>query len=134
MANKRGYLAMCMACRATVCGTSNFQMSEHYNKKCARLSQNPDDVFNNIESNDVATEFEGIETPDGIEYFREDVISRREIDGQKKLQNIHDLGDIAQGFLYKYSIGPKGMQRHAECQQCFKKVGRPFGVKFATHR
>ena len=86
---------------------------------------------------DADTEFGETITIDGIEYIPENAVSQREMDGQLKLQG-YQLNllssSLTDGFLFKYSTGPNGLVRLAECQQCLKRVRRPFNVKLATHR
>lgn len=86
---------------------------------------------------DPDTEFGETITIDGIEYMPENAVSPREMDGQKKLQG-YQLNlltpNLTDGFLFKYSAGPNGLVRLAECQQCLKRVKRPFNVKLAAHR
>lgn len=134
----RGFTAICMACRTKIYGRSKYEMSLHYHKKCTTLIQQSNNdaqgTFDNTNHNDSITEFDENETPDGIEYIREDAVSRREMDGQLKLQQIHDVSSIAQGFMFKYLAMPNGLIRIAECQQCMKQIRRPFNWKLPQHR
>lgn len=134
----RGFTAICMACRTKIYGRSKYEMSLHYHKKCtALIQQSNDDVqvtFDNTNRYDSTTDFDENEIRDGIEYIREDAVSRREMDGQLKLQQIHDVSSIAQGFMFKYLAMPNGLIRIAECQQCMKQIRRPFNFKLPQHR
>lgn len=123
-----------MACGTQIKGTSTVAMSEHY-AKCTAVRQN--DTIADMNSMDPDTEFGETITIDGIEYIPENAVSQCEMDGQLKLQG-HQLNllsrSLTDGFLFKYSAGPNGLVRQAECQQCLKRVRRPFNVKLATHR
>lgn len=125
---KRGYTVICIACRTEVHCTSAFQMSQHYHKKCTRHT------LGDMNYTDFTTEFDENDESGEIEYTSEDTVSQREIDGQRKLHMNHDVGSLADGFKFKYSSTPSGLRRCAECQQCMKRLGRPFGAKLTAHR
>lgn len=129
----RSFLAICLTCRTQVSTSTVVDMMDHYRKYCkVILSRQQADGNGGTNTNVITTQYDG--GSEVIQYFYEDAVCRRELEGQRKFQVNNSGYTLVPGFKCKYLPTPNGLERIGECQQCMKKLKKPSSTKLKIHR